>query len=110
GWLKPEQLEKIFQLLGDELPAFMDTILSAGLPNQGKPSETEIYRKLATFCVDHEMVFHLDDLIERRLFADIPLPAELLSSLADCLTELLAWSPEQRAAELVRLRQPEGER
>lgn len=110
GWLKPEQLEKIFQLLGDELPAFMDRILPVRSPDQGQLKETELYRRLATFCVDEEMVFHLDDLISRRLFADTPLPAELLNSLADCLTELLAWSPEQRAAELVRLRQPEGER
>jgi len=110
AWLNPEQLEKIFQLLGDELPAFMDTILSAGPPDQGKPSDTELYRRLAAFSVDQEMVFHLDDLIARRLFADTPMPAELLSSLADCLAELLAWSPEQRAAELARLRQPEGDR
>lgn len=104
--LSERQLKQLYSLAGSELPRVVETYLRP-LQHTSQPlQDTAMYSGLTSFFIREEMTVHLDDLIYRRLFPDIPElpPMDLLETLAGCMAELLLWSAEQKNSELERVR------
>ncbi len=66
-------------------------------------------RAIAHYCAN-EWAIHIDDIMLRRTrwHYYFPNAAELAEQLADCMSELLGWSEEMRAAELDRYLEAAG--
>ncbi|PID75464.1 MAG: hypothetical protein CSA20_05675 [Deltaproteobacteria bacterium] len=107
GILDPGQCQTLFRLFGIDSPAIIKKEFISVVEHR-QPVSTELfYRGLANHCIEKEMVFHLDDLIYRRIFPDLPgLPdKEIIDILADVLREKLGWTQEKRSEEIQSLKQ-----
>lgn len=108
--LSYEQCSTLFSLFGTELPGIIKKTMLPHVDLGQAVTEDVFYRGLVQHCVQNEMVFHLDDLIFRRIFPDNPEPlsAELVQLLAEEMATQCHWSAQEMREEMEKVTQLQG--
>ncbi len=97
-----QQYDTLFQLFGVELDRVIAEYIEPLSDGESLCSEENFYRGLVRYCVGQEMTLHLADLVWRRLFPDYPepLPAGVVTVLAEEMAAQLGWTKEQQEEEM----------